>query len=185
MPAKSNIVNLLGNDEWGRTPIGQTIAWAVTYGRYIMIGTEIIVLLAFVSRFSLDRKKTDLDEEITQKQAILQANAQLEKDIRAVHAQIATINALLPAQKATTTLLFYIQSMLPPDVYLQSLAVTKNKLTADAVAGTTLGFSQFLANMSAEKNLKDLAISEVRRTQLTGINFHLTATIASPTGVKK
>ena len=32
-----------------------------------MIGTEVVVLLAFISRFSLDRKLTDLKEEISQK----------------------------------------------------------------------------------------------------------------------
>src|SRR3989344_3425468 len=67
-------INLIGEGDFSRTPIGRIVTWATTYGRYIMILTEIIVLLAFISRFSLDRKLTDLKEEITQKQAIIETN---------------------------------------------------------------------------------------------------------------
>lgn len=179
MPASSLSVNLLGNEDLIRTPTGRIITWAVTYGRYIMIGTEIIVLLAFVSRFSLDRKKTDLDEEIRQKQAIVEANTQLEKNIRNVHAHIEKIKSLLPDEHIAIDILFYTQSVLPPDVYLESLNISKNKLTADVVAGTTQGFSQFLANMSGNPIVKNIDISEIRRTQLTGIHFSMSAIIAS------
>ena len=76
MPAKQPTINLIGEEEMAHTPVGRIVAWAVTYGRYIMIGTEIIVLLAFISRFSLDRKLTDLNDEVSQKQAIIDANQQ-------------------------------------------------------------------------------------------------------------
>ena len=67
MPADIVRINLLGSQDLEHTPWGRIVAWATTYGRYIMITTEIIVLLAFISRFSLDRKNTDLTEEVTQK----------------------------------------------------------------------------------------------------------------------
>ena len=66
MPAKTVDVNLLEKDDFSESPIGRIVTWAITYGRYIMILTEIVVLLAFISRFSLDRKLTDLNEAIGQ-----------------------------------------------------------------------------------------------------------------------
>ncbi len=75
MPAQPVSVNLLDQPEFTSSSIARLINWTITYGRYIMIGTEVIVLVAFISRFSLDRKLTDLREEIAQKQIILEANA--------------------------------------------------------------------------------------------------------------
>ena len=82
MPADSIRINLLGQQDLEHTPWGRIVSWATTYGRYIMITTEIMVLLAFISRFSLDRKNTDLTEEVTQKQAILEANTSFETSDR-------------------------------------------------------------------------------------------------------
>ena len=98
MPANTTTINLLGKEDLGRSPTGRLLAWAVTYGRYIMIGTEIVVLLAFISRFSLDRKLTDLKEEITQKQAILEANSDLETTIRALQNHIDNVTMILKDQ---------------------------------------------------------------------------------------
>ena len=90
MPATISI-NLLGQEDLSHTPGGRMVQWAMTYGRYIMILTEIVVLGAFVSRFSLDRKLTDLKEEITQKQAIIEANSELEQNIRTLQNQLERI----------------------------------------------------------------------------------------------
>jgi len=177
MPANQSNVNLIGNDNLSRTPFGRILAWAVTYGRYIMIGTEIVVLLAFVSRFSYDRKNSDLNEEIAQKQAILETNAGLEKTIRKIHADISTVRTVLPQSKAMIELIEHIQSIIPPDVYFESLSATGNSLSIEAIAGTTQGFSQFLANMNAIKRLKNLEVSQVRRSQLSGTTFQLKSDI--------
>src|SRR3989344_6821603 len=105
--------NLIGEGDFSRTPIGRIVTWATTYGRYIMILTEIIVLLAFISRFSLDRKLTDLNEEISQKQAILEVNSQLEADIRAVQGQLSQVKNLISQQSAPIDILVFLQNILP------------------------------------------------------------------------
>jgi len=150
MPATSVSVNLLDQEELEHSPLGRIVTWAITYGRYIMIGTEVIVLLAFISRFSLDRKLTDINEEIAQKQAIIEANAPFEREIRALQDQLVKMKALLSDQAKIPEILSLMQSALPPDVYLGTLSVNNNKLSASAVAGTTAGFSQFLVNPGNE-----------------------------------
>src|SRR3989338_1867578 len=115
MPASNVSINLLGKEDFTSTPSGRIISWAVTYGRYIMIGTEIVVLLAFASRFSLDRKLTDLKEQITQKQAILEANKDLEQTIKNTQEHIAKTNTLFKDQDKLVKLVEFIQSTVPPD----------------------------------------------------------------------
>lgn len=185
MPAKNIRVNLLGQSDLEHTPWGRIVTWATTYGRYIMISTEVVVLLAFISRFSLDRKLTDLKDEISQKQSIIDANADFERDVRALQNQLAKIKTFLGEQERPVGYLTSIQEHLPPDVYLLSFSATGNKLIVDATAGTSAGFSQFLANMTADKKFSGLAIGETSRPATGGIKFQLTAALASASAAKK
>ena len=178
MPAKPISVNLLGQQDLGHTPWGRIVAWATTYGRYIMITTEIVVLLAFISRFSLDRKLTDLTEEVTQKQAIIEANASFEKEIKSVQTNLARAKELIVAQPKPIALVTLMETLLPPDVYLTSFDITASKLTGNAVAGTTNGFSQFLANLGSVKELQNVTLGDINKQGTGGIEFQFTAEIA-------
>lgn len=183
MPAKDLKINLLATDDLSHSPWGRLILWATTYGRYIMITTEIVVLLAFISRFSLDRKLTDVTEEISQKQEIIEANVEFEKEIRSLQADIIRIKSLFAAQEMPLTIIDSIQTYVPSDVYLESYEFSGSKLAVSAVAGTSEGFSQFLARLNASRAFTNLSIGDIRRTPSSGIEFQFTATV--PGGTSK
>jgi Tfp pilus assembly protein PilN len=177
MPANNISINLLGDSDMDHTPMGRIVNWAVTYGRYIMIGTEIVVLLAFISRFSLDRKLTDLKEEIAQKQDIIEANQAFEKDVRTLQDKLSKIKVLIhqPVNPLDTLVLF--QTLLPQGVYLRNFDLTKNILTINATAGSTGSFAQFMTNLQASKYLSTIEIGEIKRDPLVGIQFSFTANV--------
>ena len=179
MPANSISINLLGDSDMDHTPVGRIVGWAVTYGRYIMIGTEIVVLLAFISRFSLDRKLTDLKEEVTQKQDIIEANLSFEKDIRALQEKLEKIKVLInqPVNPLTAVSLF--QTILPQGVYLKSYDLNKNTLTVQAVAGSTDAFAQFMRNLRSTTYLSGIDIGDISRDPLLGIQFGFTAKVGA------
>jgi Tfp pilus assembly protein PilN len=182
MPAQTETlkINLLSKDTIAQTAEARIVNWALTYGRYIMIGTEIVVLLAFISRFSLDRKRTDLREEIQQKQAILQANLPFENDIRKTQESLAKLKTLLADQKLPVNLVTTMSTLLPADVFYKELDITKDKLQVQAVAGTSEGFSQFLANLLAARQLTNIEISDISKSSTTGITFTFNATTVTP-----
>lgn len=175
--AQSIKINLLSKESLAQTAETRIVNWALTYGRYIMIGTEIVVLLAFISRFSLDRKRTDLREEIEQKQAILQANLPFENDIRNTQDSLTKIKALLTNQTLPLDVITGMSTILPPDVYYLSLDIAGDRIQGKAIAGTTEGFSLFLANLLALKQVSNPEISEVSKTPAIGISFSFSATI--------
>ncbi len=179
-PAKEPAINLIGEEEMEHTPIGRIVTWAVTYGRYIMIGTEIIVLLAFISRFSLDRKLTDLNEEVSQKQAIIDANHDFETSFRVLQDKLSKIQTLLTVPATTVDALMTIQTLLPSDVHLDSLDITNQHIVGSVVAGTTNGFSQMVANLQAAGMYSEVDIGGVKRSPTTGIQFTFTGTVAPP-----
>lgn len=176
MPAEI-LINLIGQEDLSHTPQGRIVQWAMTYGRYIMILTEVVVLGAFVSRFTLDRKLTDLKEEITQKQAIIEANAELETQIRTVQTRIDQVKKLIDGQAQPKNTLSLVESFLPLDVYLESLDIKQNGFNAKATAKTTGGFAQLLANLKSLKELTSVGIGSIERTPLVGIQFDIKANI--------
>jgi len=179
MPAKPVSINLLGEQDLEHTPWGRIVAWATTYGRYIMISTEIIVLLAFISRFSLDRKLTDLTEEVNQKQAIINANVDFEKQIKSLQANLSTTRKILSTQSGPVDIVSTLETLIPPDVYLTTIELSTKKLSIAAVAGSTQGFSQFLANLQATKQLKNVLLGDINRSPTRGIEFQFTADVVA------
>lgn len=183
MPANVTI-NLLGDSEMEHTPIGRIVSWAITYGRYIMIGTEIVVLLAFISRFSLDRKLTDLKEEVTQKQDIITANIPFETEVRTLQDKLEKIKTLTADPPAALGLFPLFQTILPQGTYISSLDLTKNQLTVDAISGSTGSFAQFIANLKNTKTITNIVIGDISRDPLLGIQFTFTAQVAKTTTKK-
>jgi Tfp pilus assembly protein PilN len=173
-------VNLIGKEEMEHTPTGRIITWAVTYGRYIMIGTEIIVLLAFISRFSLDRKLTDLNDEVSQKQAIIDANIDFETQFRTLQDKITKIQTLLSAKPTVQNALNTVGAMLPTDVHLDELNITNEEVVGSVIANTTDGFSQMVANLQATNIFSRVEIGDIKRSPTSGIQFIFTGTIALP-----
>lgn len=180
MPATSLSINLLGEEDLSHTPQGRIIKWALTYGRYIMVGTEIVVLLAFISRFSLDRKLTDLKEEISQKQAILEANLPFERDIIRIQEELSVIRGLTADQQKPLNIIKHIQSIVPQDVSLDSLKITSDKVSADATAGTISSFTQFMVNLQAEKGIGRVEIGDINKHFSSGVVFKFTASLGNP-----
>lgn len=175
MPAKPIQINLLGSQDLEHTPWGRLISWATTYGRYIMVTTEIVVLLAFISRFSLDRKNTDLTEELTQKQAIIQANLDFEREIKSLQSNLASAKQIMSVQPQPIELLDALVSVIPPDLYLTSLEILNNRVTLAATAGSTWGFAQFLSNLGMVRHIDNVILGDIRKTPQSGIEFQLTA----------
>jgi len=178
-PTKTNTVsvNLLEHENTDDSVINRLINWAVTYGRYIMIATEIVVLVAFVSRFSLDRKLTDLREEIAQKEIILTANQQFEHDFRIIQKKLEANRALIKKQSLSSDVLLLLQSLIPENITLTDFSVTETKLTFGASSLSTSAFSKLLSVMTSRSEFTNVEMTEVKKTPTKGIEFRINAVI--------
>lgn len=177
MSAQPVSINLLDQPEFNSSSIARIMNWAITYGRYIMIGTEVIVLVAFISRFSLDRQLTDLREEIAQKQIILEANQDFENEFLYVQDTLKKVNILTKTQDKPMNILNSIISTIPIDVFMQSYEYTDKLLEIRFVAGTTQGFSTVLTKLQSIESLSNIEVSEISKNTLRGTEFLITADI--------
>lgn len=163
MPAIN--INLLDRPSFEKTPLGMTLSWALSYGRYIIVCTEIVVLLAFIFRFSLDRKITDLNEEINQKTAIIKANATFENQYRILQKRIVEIGTVFTNQDISFGTLKYLESITPIGIRFSTLGLSGKNLSISAVADNNNSLATFTNNLKSSGKLSQV--------NLTGLSKNL------------
>lgn len=120
--------------------------WALSIGRYIIIGTEVVVLVAFAARFKLDYDISDLTENIEKKAQQIAAYKTKEDKYREIINKIDTYKSLLSSRRLMVSReLTHIESLKPADVSIDSLSFTEKDITIE-------GHAESLASLSSLEN---------------------------------
>lgn len=136
MPARQ--INLLQKEDFEKKPLGKFLNWALTVGRWIVVFTELIVILAFLSRFKLDTDLADLHDKIKEKQFIVVNSAGFETTFRSIQNRIIKIQGLEINQLNVNKILEEFQRIMPSDVIIKNLTCKEKVLT---ITGTSLNES--------------------------------------------
>ncbi len=155
-------IEFIPQEDWEKTNFGKFLKWLLNVGRWIVIITELIVIIAFLSRFKLDRDLTNLNEKVKQKQAIINSSTAFEKDFRFLQKKLSTIEGLGKSQIESDKILAIFSQITPAGIQLSNFVINDQKkigLTASADSETTFAF--FLKNLKAEPQLKNLALDKI------------------------
>lgn len=151
-------------------------SWLLTVGRYIIIGTELVVFAVFISRFQLDTRLSDLNDKIKQEEAVVKSLEQIDTNARSLQIRLSEIKRLTSGQNDASDLLFRISQVVPETVSLNMLSQQQGTLTINAVARSSKGFSVFVENLRTLPKLRNVSITEVSKDEISGgIKFSLTA----------
>lgn len=161
MPATA--INLLGSDDFEKTPLGKFLRWSLTYGRYIIICTEIIVLLAFIFRFSLDRQITDLEEEVAQKIAIIEANEPFEQQFRILQARVNQIGLLTKNQTQNVIILRHLVEITPPGIIFTQYTYSEDAVEVLARANSSATLAQYIRALRGSDKLTDINVTTINK----------------------
>lgn len=174
-PTKDVSVNLLPQDAFSRSPIGRVLTWSLSTGRYIVVFTEMIVILTFLSRFTLDRQLTDLNESILKKQAIIESFGDLETNVRQVQAQTEFIRQLQGRVNILDLLDFLTQNA-PNDISLDNLSVQADGFSLESVAYSTSSLKTFTNIIQSDPRFSDVSLGKINTSENdTGIEFSIRA----------
>lgn len=159
MPNKKiHLINLLPQEEFEQSPVGRILHWAVTTFRTIVIVTELVVIVAFLSRFWLDAKNADLNDIVRQDQAIIASYEEFEADFRQVQQSIKTFSAL--TNEATlSSLLTKAINLLPEDVKLVSIAEVTDSLQIKAASASERSIVQYITNLLNDPTFKTVSVT--------------------------
>ena len=162
-------ISLLPNEENSNTLIARILRWLTTVGRVIIIFTELIVISAFLSRFWLDRKNSDLSEIIRQQTAILASTKDFEADYRSLQERLKYISNFYKSQpKYVDNLNSLIQS-LPDGIFFRSLTLNSDPKTSQIVAQVELYSYQedsivdFITNLKLNPDISSVDVQKIEK----------------------
>lgn len=172
-------INLLPQEGLTSTTTGRILAWILSTFRIIVIVTEIIVMVAFLSRFWLDARSTDLTEEINQKRAVLAASSNFEKEFKSTQNKLEIFSALASESGETSEVTGNTISLLPADVTLTGMSIADNSASIDGRSPNEISIQQFIINLSENEVLQNISLAEATSdpSDPTVIEFRLTGEI--------
>lgn len=144
-------INLLPQKGFEVTTAGRVLSWILSTFRIIVILTELIVMIAFLSRFWLDAQNTDLTEEIQQKHSVLAASLDFEKDFKDVQKRLEIYSDLNKNEKKISYSLNFIDSYLPTDLFLTSAIYSEGMWQIEGVSASEKSVQQYIVNLQSLK----------------------------------
>lgn len=157
---KESRINLLSREEFAATTLGRIFVWILSTFRTIVIVTEVLVMLAFLSRFWLDAKNTDLNELINQKQAVLASYSDFEKDFKDAQNRLKIFSDFAKDEGVISSEMDEIRTRLPPDVILTSVRFAEN-IEIVGESPSEISIQQFVVNLSSSVIFETVLISEI------------------------
>jgi len=156
VPAQKKTVNFLPEDELEKTKIGRILKWILKIGRYIVVFTELIVVIVFLSRFQLDKKLAGLDEEIIKKQSVVSASSDFEKDFRFLQRQLSFISETEKKFFPASDILKETASLVPKEVAFSSLKADKQILEIEGYSLTEKGLAVLMSELEKSPYFKSV-----------------------------
>ena len=151
--AKQKNINLIPQDEFESSTAGRILKWALSSFRVMVIATELIVMSAFLSRFWLDAKNSDLNEELEINKAQVGAYIDIETTFREKQQKLGIVKSLYAEPKLSEMMNTFTRLM-PGDITEGQLQLRASALSENSIA-------QFLVNLEKDNTFKDTNLSQV------------------------
>lgn len=159
-------INLLPSKSFSETVTGRVLSWVISTFRTIVIVTELLVMVAFLSRFWLDAKINDQEEEIANKKAAISSTIQFEQEFRALQSKLEVYKKITSLSPPISDWLEIITSSLPVDVYLTSINYsTKNGLVIEGLSSNEIGIQQLVTNIQSKEYFKGVSLTEIKANE--------------------
>lgn len=161
---KVKTINLLPQEEFDVSILGRVLKWAMGTFRIIVIVTEMIVMIAFLSRFWLDAQNSDLNDAIATRTAQISNQSDFEKQFRIVQNKLSIFKTLADAPQPSGKL-NTIGSKAPSSVVLSGVSVQDASAQIYGTASSETGIAQLLNNLGSEKSLKTIELKSLNTAQ--------------------
>lgn len=169
-------INLKPKDPFFDSVIGRVMRWALAAGRHIVIFTEIVVIISFLGRFTLDRQLTNVNGEIRDNESYVESYAQLEKDFRTAQGKIKQIKEL--NEKESLTAYFdYISDLTPQDISIADLKIMRGQVSLTGSTSSRSNLTLLINNFTLSPQFTDVRVDKIsnRSDGIQGYQFSLSA----------
>ena len=178
-----NTINLL---TISATPLSlweKAYAWTLLIGRYVIIATELIVLLAFFYKFKLDNELANVKSDIDANIQVFKSSSQDDKDIRTYQSKIINQEFIYSHQKKLSAIIKHTTGLIPVNVNVSDITFNNSSITINCslpgTSATQLTIIQNIANVfKADPLYENVALNNVQTNSATNlINFDLSMSV--------
>lgn len=173
MPAPGRAINLVPPTEFELSFWGRFLKWAVTAGRYIIILTELVVIVVFLSRFKLDRDLSLVNDEIEGAVSVLEAESSVEERFLSAQKRLMIVDKIITNQLGAGGLLERLTNKFPAEVKINSLTLDHSEVNIQAVAVSEKSMGDLLLTLNQDPKWKSLEVVDVSAETASGIKFLL------------
>ena len=167
-------VNLLPKDPFNESPLGKTLIWALSVGRYIVVFTELVVIISFLSRFSLDRRLTDANVQVLKAKTAVEQNFEIEGKANKLQATLTELRQVVNLPRPEIYLPI-IESTIPEAVKLSQLNLRPGQVILEGNALTRDKFNEYITNLEIDERVQTLSINKLEVfDQGTSVDFLVT-----------
>jgi len=172
MPDNLPSINLAKNKQ--TSPLDKFMNWTLTIGRLIVIVTEIVAVIAFIYRFSLDEKLVDLHSAIKQKQNIISVLKNDESKYRNLQNRIAIAATFSEKGTKISQTITDIASLIPTQVKIGNLILNKNQVSISADVVSVLSLKNFTDSLKGYHGIKSISIDSIENKPSIGLSVNIT-----------
>lgn len=162
-------ISLLPESENPRSFGARFFKWITTTGRVVIIFTELVVIIVFVSRFWLDRKNSDLSEISRQKKAVLESMLPFENEFTQLQKKLNFIKDFYTNQPEYDKQINTLVSSTPQDLFFEKLAITKDdKLKLMTINTTLIAYKEesivsFITNLMLNPEIYQVNVNKIEK----------------------
>ena len=167
MPENSPSINLVKNTQI--PSLDKFMDWVLTYGRLIVVLTEVVVVSAFIYRFSLDERIIDLHSAIKQKQTLVSLLKNDEDKYRNLQERIALASKVSEKSAKTNKVVLDIISLVPPGVQINDFIFNKDRINISVNLNSISSLTDFIETLKNHPNIKSLSIDTIENKPSLGI----------------
>lgn len=169
-------INFVPKDPFFESILGRTLKWALSVGRYLVIFTELVVIMSFATRFNLDRQVTDLNDALNRKKLVIESYGTLETDYRLIQNRLADISQIDQQANIADTFPKLID-VVPREIQLDELTISTASIYLAGVAPSQASLNIFLNNLQLSKEFFSVTVDKIesRGEKMPGFLFSLKA----------
>ncbi|OGL53964.1 hypothetical protein A3K55_02300 [Candidatus Shapirobacteria bacterium RBG_13_44_7] len=168
MPVKRE-PSLLPDAENANSLFARILRWTTTVGRFTIVFTELIVICAFLSRFWLDRKNSDLSDVIRQQKAILESTQDFEKEFLLLQQRLIAVKELYSVNPGYGSKIKSLVESTPPDIIYNLLSLRQNSddnliiTDIDLVSYKEESIIDFITNLVINPEIDTVAVNKIEK----------------------
>lgn len=145
------------------------INWALTIGRAVVILTELIALIAFLYRFSLDQQLIDLHSKIKQEQAIVAYLKDSEDTYRNLQERLTVASNTTKAANSKLKIFNDIINLTPAGITFSDFTLSSSALRINADVETVGSLTELVESLKKYSGIETVSLDKIENRPSNGL----------------